>query len=63
MVLALVGVVADARPLLEHFDRQATGISVRALQQGFRQYLDTTPTEYLRDVRLERVRTALRAAG
>lgn len=49
-------------PLTVEDIAQATGISVRALQQGFRQYLDTTPTEYLRDVRLERVRTALRAA-
>ena len=39
----------------------ATGISVRALQQGFRRYVGSTPTEYLRDVRLERVRSALLA--
>jgi len=39
----------------------ATGMSVRALQQGFRRYVGCTPTEYLRDVRLDRVHAALRA--
>jgi AraC-like DNA-binding protein len=36
--------------------------SVRALQEGFRRSLDTTPMRYLRDVRLRRVRGALLAA-
>ena len=40
---------------------QATGMSVRALQQGFRRYVGCTPTEYLRDVRLDRVHAALQA--
>lgn len=35
------------------------GISARALRDGFRQYFDTTPTAYLRNVRLRRVRTEL----
>lgn len=34
-------------------------ISVRALQQGFRRHLATTPTEYLRQVRLRRAHTSL----
>ncbi len=39
----------------------AVGISVRALQQGFRQHVGSTPTEYLRDIRLDRVRSTLQA--
>jgi AraC-like DNA-binding protein len=34
---------------------EAAGISTRALQYGFARYYDTTPTAYLRRVRLERV--------
>lgn len=49
-------------PLTVEDIAQATGMSVRALQQGFRQYLHSTPTEYLRDVRLERVHADLQAA-
>ncbi|WP_031469535.1 AraC family transcriptional regulator [Sciscionella sediminilitoris] len=41
---------------------EAVGISVRALQEGFRRTLDSTPTGYLREVRLQRVRAALAAA-
>jgi len=37
----------------------ATGISVRALQDGFRKYYGTTPMGYLREVRLKAVRTWL----
>jgi AraC-like DNA-binding protein len=40
-----------------------TATSVRSLQEGFRRALDTTPTAYLRRLRLERVRTDLVAAG
>ncbi|MFC8846720.1 MULTISPECIES: AraC family transcriptional regulator [unclassified Micromonospora] len=40
----------------------AAGLGARALQQAFRRYLDTTPTRYLRRVRLERVHTELQAA-
>ncbi|WP_052503578.1 AraC family transcriptional regulator [Micromonospora haikouensis] len=40
----------------------AAGLGARALQQAFRKYLDTTPTRYLRQVRLERVHTELQAA-
>lgn len=39
----------------------AVGMSVRALQQGFRQHVGSTPTEFLRDTRLEQVRGALQA--
>jgi transcriptional regulator GlxA family with amidase domain len=37
----------------------ATGISVRALQDGFRKYYGTTPMGYLREVRLKAVRMRL----
>lgn len=40
-----------------------TALSVRALQQGFRTYLGTTPTAYLRDVRLRRAREDLLTAA
>ncbi|MGQ4598380.1 AraC-like ligand-binding domain-containing protein [Nocardia sp. R6R-6] len=38
---------------------EAVGVGARALQDGFRRYYDTTPTAFLRDVRLRRVRTEL----
>lgn len=41
---------------------QAVGVSVRTLQDCFRKGLDTTPTQYLRALRLEAARAALRAA-
>jgi len=37
-------------------------VSVRALEEGFRRHLNTTPVGYLRDVRLDSVRQALIAA-
>ncbi|WP_280314981.1 helix-turn-helix transcriptional regulator, partial [Nocardia abscessus] len=40
----------------------AVGISVRSLQEGFRRYLDTTPTERLREARLVGVHAELAAA-
>ncbi|WP_050777982.1 AraC family transcriptional regulator [Micromonospora sp. ATCC 39149] len=40
----------------------AARLGARALQQAFRRYLDTTPTLYLRRVRLERVHRDLQAA-
>jgi AraC-like DNA-binding protein len=40
----------------------AAGLSVRALQAGFRRHLDTTPLGYLRRVRLERAHRDLQAA-
>jgi AraC-like DNA-binding protein len=51
----------------EHPDRALTvgeiaaaaGCSVRALQQGFRRQLDTTPLEHVRRVRLHEVRAEL----
>lgn len=39
---------------------EAIGVSVRALQEGFRRHLGTTPTAYLRDARLSRARALLR---
>lgn len=40
----------------------AVGLSVRSLQEGFRRYLDTTPTERLREARLVGVHADLAAA-
>jgi transcriptional regulator GlxA family with amidase domain len=40
----------------------ASGISVRALQQAFRRHYGTTPTGYLRQVRLTHAHAALQAA-
>lgn len=37
----------------------AVGVSIRALQAGFKLHLDTTPMAYLRQARLERVRQSL----
>jgi AraC-like DNA-binding protein len=41
---------------------EAAWTSARALQEGFRRHLDTTPMAYLRDVRLQHVRADLEAA-
>ncbi len=41
----------------------AAGVSVRSLHDGFRRFRDTTPLEALRDLRLDRARTALTQAG
>jgi AraC-like DNA-binding protein len=41
---------------------QASGIGARALQEAFRRHHDTTPTGYLRRVRLERAHRELQAA-
>lgn len=42
---------------------QEAGLTPRGLQQAFSRHLDTTPTAYLREIRLERVHHALRAAA
>ena len=42
---------------------RAACVSVRALEEGFRRHLDTTPGAYLRSVRLQRVHDELRAAA
>ncbi|MEH3075935.1 MAG: AraC family transcriptional regulator [Quadrisphaera sp.] len=52
-----------AEPLTVEDIATSTGISVRALQQGFRHHLGCTPTAYLRDVRLDRVHAELRASA
>jgi transcriptional regulator GlxA family with amidase domain len=39
------------------------GLTARGLQQAFARHLETTPTEYLRAVRLDRVREELRSAS
>jgi AraC-like DNA-binding protein len=38
-------------------------LSIRALQEGFRRHLDTTPNAYLRNVRLDRVHDELSRGG
>lgn len=38
---------------------EAVGLSIRALQAGFKAHLDTTPMTYLRQARLDRVRQSL----
>lgn len=54
---------AHARePLTVDDIAEAVGIGARALQEGFRRHFDTTPTMFLRDIRLQRVRTALMQA-
>ncbi len=61
-------VVAKARALMDDHAceeltvadiAEAVGVSMRALQEGFRRDLQTTPTEYLRDVRMRNVRASL----
>ena len=51
-----------ARPITVTDIAQATGVSVRALQMAFRRTYETTPTGYLRRVRLDRAHRDLRAA-
>lgn len=51
-----------AEPLTVEDIAQAVGLSVRTLQEGFRRFLDTTPTSYLREVRLRHAREELTAA-
>lgn len=51
------------RPITLDHIAAAAGITGRALQYGFRRHYDTTPTGYLRQVRLERAHHELAAAG
>ncbi len=41
----------------------AAGVSVRRLQEGFREYVGMSPREYLNDVRLARVNRELSDPG
>lgn len=52
-----------ARPWTVAVLASAVFTSVRSLQEGFRRTLDTTPTAYLRRLRLERARQDLLAVG
>lgn len=52
-----------ADPLTVPMLAELAGVSVRSLQQGFRDHLGITPLEYLRQVRLARARDDLHAAG
>lgn len=58
---ALVDDDPAAPHTVEDLARHA-GVSVRALQEGFRRQLGTTPMEYVRSCRLEAAHRALRAA-
>ena len=51
-----------AEPLTVEDVAEAVGLGVRSLQDGFRRYLDTTPINYLREVRLRAVRAELVAS-
>lgn len=51
-----------AEPLTVEDIAEAIGLSVRTLQDGFRRFLNTTPTSYLREVRLRHVHEELIAA-
>jgi AraC-like DNA-binding protein len=51
----------DRRHTVSSLAKEA-GVSVRALEDGFRRQLDTTPHAYLRELRLRRARTELLAA-
>src|SRR5262249_8555918 len=51
-----------AEPLSVVDIAEAVGVGVRALQAGFRRFADTTPMNYLRDVRLRQVHAELLAA-
>ncbi|WP_055477514.1 AraC family transcriptional regulator [Sphaerimonospora mesophila] len=52
-----------AEPLTVEDIAEAVGVGVRALQEGFRRHLETTPMAYLRDVRLDHVRAELTAGA
>ncbi|GIH67909.1 AraC family transcriptional regulator [Sphaerimonospora thailandensis] len=52
-----------AEPLTVTDIAEAAGVGVRALQAGFRRHVESTPTAYLRDVRLERARAELTGHG
>ena len=49
-----------AQPLTMHSVAEAAGISIRALEVGFRAFKGTTPSAYLRMIRLQAVREDLR---
>jgi transcriptional regulator GlxA family with amidase domain len=42
---------------------RVAGVSARRLQEAFREHLGTTPMEYLRSVRLDRVHAELRSGA
>lgn len=52
-----------AEPLTVADVARTVGVSVRALQDGFRRHLEITPLGYLRAVRLDRVYTELTASS
>lgn len=53
--------VATDEPLTVSAMAREAGVSVRSLQEGFRQYVGISPMQYLREVRLRNVRNELSA--
>ncbi|WP_009480655.1 AraC family transcriptional regulator [Rhodococcus sp. JVH1] len=51
-----------AMPLSPELIAREVGVGVRALQRGFREYLDTTPIEFIRNARMKRAHEDLMAA-
>ncbi len=56
--VALFDANPERTPTMTELAR-AAGVSIRSLQVGFQQYMGMSPTEYLRDVRLQRVHEEL----
>lgn len=52
-----------ARPWTSADMAEVAGVSVRRLQEGFREYLGMCPRDYLLDLRLERIHEQLAAGG
>jgi transcriptional regulator GlxA family with amidase domain len=52
-----------AEPIVITDLARSVGMSVRSIQQGFKQDLQTTPVNYIRDRRLDRVRSMLMEAA
>lgn len=64
-VAAAVRIMEDGpqRPFTTRSLAREVGVSPRALQDGFRQHIGSTPMQFLRDARLRRVRLDLLSAG
>lgn len=63
--LGLAQELMESHPEWEHTTASLAlevGVSVRTLQKGFRDHWETTPSAYLKDVRLRRVHDELRSA-
>lgn len=65
IVRRIIDAIEDdpARPWTPAQMAELAGVSVRRVQQGFREYVGQTPFQYLRDVRLERAHLDLIDGG